>query len=342
LEETTPSVDGPPTDLVYAELTSSPNVTTGSSQTPIVAAVDCGTNSTRLLVVGAEGIALDRQMRITRLGEGVDATHTLSATAVRRTLDVLGDYGRRMNELGTSRVRAIATSAVRDAHNSSEFMNAAAEILGVGLEVLSGEEEGTLSFAGATAGLPAAMSELECVVVDIGGGSTEIIVGRPARHGRSAEVRVRSLDIGCVRVSERYFAKDPPSGEELERARRAVLLEVRKVAPGLSHLGRDTPLIGLAGTVSTLACLNVALSEYDRNRIHHTVLSRSDVEHWFSVLSKMSSRARLELPGMVAGREDVIVGGALVLIVLMEEIGCETCLVSEDDILDGIAASVRD
>jgi exopolyphosphatase/guanosine-5'-triphosphate,3'-diphosphate pyrophosphatase len=307
-----------------------------------VAAVDCGTNSTRLLLVGGDGALLDRRMHITRLGEGIDATRTLSTAAIRRTLDVLTDYRQRMDHFRTVRARAVTTSATRDAVNSQEFMDAATEVLGVELEVLSGQEEGRLSFAGATAHLPAAMlGEGPLVVVDIGGGSTEIAVGRYAARDLEEGVQVRSLDVGCVRVTERYLHHDPPMPEELERARQAIRTLVQEAADRLPSVAANSPLIGLAGTVSTLACLDGSISHYDRDRIHHTKLSRSAVERWLGLLANEKAKVRLELPGMVEGREDVIVGGALILAVLMEVFRCDECLVSEDDILDGLAASVR-
>ena len=182
-----------------------------------VAAVDCGTNSTRLIVVAPDGTVLKREMRITRLGEGVDATRRLSGGAIDRTATVLREFRGSMDRYGVTRARVVATSAVRDAENADEFMTLAEEITGVHPEVLSGDEEGRLSFAGATAHLdPALTGAGPLLVVDIGGGSTELAVGRPGRHRdtRALQVVARSLDIGCVRVSER-FHHDPPSRQDL-------------------------------------------------------------------------------------------------------------------------------
>ena len=186
------------------------------------AAVDCGSNSTRLLVVAPDGTVLERQMRITRLGEGVDAARKLSPAAIDRTLAVLRDYRRAMDGHAVARVRVVATSAARDAVNAEEFEAAAADVVGVRPEILSGEEEGRLSFAGATAHLPPdAAGAGPVLVVDIGGGSTELVVGHlgPVDDGSAPALTIRSLDIGCVRVSERFLREDPPGGDEMARAR---------------------------------------------------------------------------------------------------------------------------
>ena len=306
-----------------------------------VAAVDCGTNSTRLIVMARDGTVLERQMRITRLGQGVDASRSLGPAAIERTLAVLREYRGAMDARGAHRVRIAATSAVRDAANAEVFMTGAAEIVGVRPEVLSGEEEGTLSFAGATARLPSGMVGAGPVlVVDIGGGSTELAVGRPSSGTPGAAVAIRSLDIGCVRVSERWLRDDPPSAEELAVARAAVRAQIDAARGDLPALTSDSFLVGLAGTVSTVASLQQGLGTYDRARIHHFVLTREDVERWLTILSAEDARARLARPGMDEGREDVIVGGVLVLSSVMDVFDRPRCLVSEDDILDGLAASL--
>jgi exopolyphosphatase / guanosine-5'-triphosphate,3'-diphosphate pyrophosphatase len=308
-----------------------------------VAAVDCGTNSTRLIVVGADGAVLERQMRITRLGEQVDASRQLLPGAIDRTLSVLGEYRRSMDDHGVVRVRVVATSAVRDAGNAEEFMAEAGAITGVRPEVLSGEEEGRLSFAGATAHLPADLAGVgPLLVVDIGGGSTELAVGYPgqARGSEELDVVARSLDVGCVRVSER-FLRDPPRPEDLAAARGAVAEVVMAARADLPSPAPDGLVIGLAGTVSTLVRLDRGITVYDRARVHHAVLSRADIERWLDTLSSEEARARLARPGMVEGREDVIVGGVLILAVVMACFGRDRCLASEDDILDGLAAGLQ-
>lgn len=305
-----------------------------------VAAVDCGTNSTRLLIVGADGGALERHMRITRLGEGVDKSHSLSPRAMERTFEVLRVYRNLMDRHGVVRARVAATSAARDSANADQFLAGVREIIGVAPEVLSGEEEGNLAFAGATSHLPPGLANGGPVLVaDIGGGSTELIVGTVGSGAPAAAAR--SLDVGCVRVSERYLRHDPPRKAELHDARSAVGAILRTAHRELPRLEPSSPLVGLAGTVSTLASLKIGLAAYDRARIHHSLLSRDDVEHWLTVLAADDSETRLSRPGMAAGREDVIVGGAIVLAEIMSIFERPTCLVSEDDILDGIAASLR-
>jgi exopolyphosphatase / guanosine-5'-triphosphate,3'-diphosphate pyrophosphatase len=311
-----------------------------------VAAIDCGTNSTRLIVVAAGGTVLERLMRITRLGKGVDANRRLEPQAVERTLSVLREYRSIMDSLAVVRARVVATSAVRDASNAEAFMGPAALITGVMPEVLSGDEEGLLSFRGATSHLPPEVQRRGSVlVVDIGGGSTELTIGTiredpsPEDPGRRA-LATRSLDIGCVRVSERFLRHDPPRPDELAAARAFVseqVISARDVLPSVPPSG---VLVGLAGTVSTIASLAGGIAVYDRARIHHAVLWRDEVERWVTVLSSETSRERLARPGMVEGREDVIVGGVLILAVVMEAFDCERCLVSEDDILDGLAATL--
>lgn len=300
-----------------------------------VAAVDCGTNSTRLLIVDANGDVLERDMRITRLGEGVDSSHTLSQAAIGRTFEVLRAYRSHMDRHGVIRARVAATSAARDAENAEEFLAGVSEIIGVVPEILSGEEEGRLAFAGATAHLPSRpLDRGPVLVADIGGGSTELIVGAP---GLSTAPTARSLDIGCVRVSERFLLHDPPEPSEIHDARGAVRTVLQGAYDDLPPLRSSSLLIGLAGTVSTLASLKIGLAEYERARIHHSILSRDEVEEWLAVLAKDDRLARLSHAGMVKGREDVIVGGAIVLAEIMSTFGRSSCLVSEDDILDGLA-----
>jgi exopolyphosphatase/guanosine-5'-triphosphate,3'-diphosphate pyrophosphatase len=278
-------------------------------------------------------------MRITRLGEAVDATHKLSADAIARTVAVLADYRRMMDRHGVVRARLVATSAARDAVNADEFFGAAEEITGVRAELLSGLEEGRLSFAGATATLPADQRGVQALVVDIGGGSTELVVGLPVAAGAGAVAAV-SLDIGCVRLTERFFHHDPPLERELAEARSVVDAEVKTARSELPAIEDGGILVGLAGTVSTLAALALGLEHYERTRIHHAVLTGDEVDVWLERLSTEDRQARLERPGMVEGRADVIVGGVCVLAAVMAGFGRGECLVSEDDILDGLVASV--
>ena len=308
-----------------------------------VAALDCGTNSTRLLIVDRGGRELHREMRVTRLGEGVDASHRLSTEAISRTVSVLADYQKVMQHHGVLRARLVATSAVRDADNGNLFLEAAEDVTGVKPELLPGEQEGRLSFAGATADLRPLHSEIPKgvagreLVVDIGGGSTELVVGTPG--GAVDDVTAISLDVGCVRLTERLFSEDPIAPAALRAARKEVdglVAQARDLLPTLPP-GR---VIGLAGTVSTLASLAAGLERYDRERIHHYLLTRDEVEMWTALLAGEDIATRAARPGMVPGRADVIVGGLVVLAAVMEGFERRECLVSESDILDGIVASL--
>jgi len=302
----------------------------------VLAALDCGTNSTRLLVVGGDGAALAREVRITRLGQGVDRTRTLHPEAIARTVAALAGYRETMRRLGVVGARLVATSAVRDARNRDDFVAAVSAAAGVEAEVLTGFEEGRLAHAGATADLapPAGVD----VVVDIGGGSTELVASGPSG------LEVVSLDLGCVRLTERYLTSDPPRPAELDAAGRRIDAELRRAeeeAPTLASLPAGSRLVGLAGTVSTLSALEQGLAAYDRARIHHSVLSAATVGRWCDLLAAEPASARAVRPGMIEGRQDVIVGGALVLRAVMARLGFAECLVSESDILDGLIESQR-
>jgi exopolyphosphatase/guanosine-5'-triphosphate,3'-diphosphate pyrophosphatase len=306
------------------------------SDTAALAAVDCGTNSTRLLVVRASGEVAAREMRITRLGAGVDASRRLRPEAIERTLDVLKEYRAIMDAEQVTRTRLVATSAVRDASNPEAFLEPASAVVGVRAEVLSGDEEGRVSYAGATGDLPPIAGHT--VVIDIGGGSTEIVT---LVDGAIAAI---SLDIGCVRLTERYLQSDPPTAEEIDAARGAIEVELERAAqrmPVLAQIGSADRLVGLAGTVSTLASLELGLDQYDRDRIHHSVLSRTSVEKWCDLLGAERVRERAERAAITEGREDVIFGGALVLREAMRRFGFAECVVSEADILDGLILGLR-
>jgi exopolyphosphatase/guanosine-5'-triphosphate,3'-diphosphate pyrophosphatase len=271
----------------------------------------------------------------------------LSPDAVSRTVSVLADFRALMDLHGVVRARVVATSAARDATNAAEFLSAAFATTGVRPEILSGGEEGALSFAGATAHIAdVRVGPGPVLVVDIGGGSTELVVGeleprRPAGPGAAqAGVAAVSLDVGCVRLTERFLPDDPPRAEQLAEARRVVGSQLAGALAALPPLHPGGLLIGLAGTVSTLAALDRRLADYDRAAVHHVVLGRSGVRHWLDALAGQDSAARLARPGMVEGRADVIVGGVLILDAVMDVFQREECLVSEDDILDGLAATL--
>jgi len=297
-----------------------------------VAAIDCGTNSTRMLVVDPAGKTLSRTMTITRLGKDVDATGRIDEEALRRTVRVLLAMREEMDLFGVEKARLVATSACRDAGNRDEFLAAASDAVGVEAEMLSGEDEGRLAFAGATAGFYEERDEH--IVVDIGGGSTELI------FQREGLVSAVSMPLGCVRLTERYLRHDPPTKHEIDDVRRSIEQTVDNAITAAFSSPPRGSLIGLAGTVSTLAALEQQLSVYDHDRIHHFVLTMNMVLTWLDRLSSEPARERLHHPGMTPGREDVIVGGVLVLAVLMSRLNADTCLVSEADILDGIVGEL--
>jgi exopolyphosphatase/guanosine-5'-triphosphate,3'-diphosphate pyrophosphatase len=299
-----------------------------------VAAIDCGTNSTRLLVVDGDGQPVERLMRITRLGQGVDADRRLHPDAIARVAGVLQEFRAVLDRHQVTRVRAAATSAARDATNRDELFDAAEAAVGVRPELLDGMEEARLSFLGATADLPAGGPPL--LVADIGGGSTELVVGVPGEE----PIGAISLDIGCVRTTERWVEKDPPGPEALTNAlgeARDLLEDADRQVPALREAQR---MIGLAGTVSTVASLDLGLADYDRDKVHHHLMSRAVVEDWFRTMAMGDREDRLGNPGLEEGRADVIVGGMCVLVSIMRHRGFDACLHSEADILDGLCLTL--
>jgi len=296
------------------------------------AAIDCGTNSTRLLVHDGTR-TVERLMRITRLGQGVDATGQLAPEAIERTLGVLREYRSVIDRLGVTKTRMTATSAARDAANRDAFFAGARDIVGVEAELLSGDEEGRLSFMGATADLSPADGPF--LVVDIGGGSTEF------SYGVTDCEYARSVDIGCVRLTEKYISHDPPRPEELLACLSLVETYVDDVAREFPGMADAACFVGLAGTVSTTAAIEQGLAEYDRDRIHHFELTRPAVEDVFRTLATENRAERLGNPGLEVGRADVIVGGLCVLVQIMRQLDFDRCLVSERDILDGLVMSLQ-
>jgi exopolyphosphatase/guanosine-5'-triphosphate,3'-diphosphate pyrophosphatase len=299
-----------------------------------VAAIDCGTNSTRLLIVDASGTALVRQMQVTRLGQGVDATHQLAPEAVARTLEVLRRFRGLMDQHQVEATRLVATSAVRDATNGEDYLRQATEVVGATAELLPGQEEGRLAYLGATSGLAA--SNGDTLVVDIGGGSTELVAER------DGHLEAISLDMGCVRLSERFLQHDPPLKAEVAAAVAMIDEQLETATSAVAALNtlQNARLIGLAGTVSTLMAVELGLTAYDRAAVHHATLTRSAVERWTTTFAGETAAQRAERPGMLDGRQDVILGGALVLERVMQRFGFDQCLVSESDILDGLALSL--
>jgi exopolyphosphatase/guanosine-5'-triphosphate,3'-diphosphate pyrophosphatase len=301
-----------------------------------VAGIDCGTNSIRLLVAetGADGALYDlhREMRVVRLGQGVDRTGHLAPEALERTRVALADYAAVIGELGAERVRMVATSATRDAGNRDEFFSMVDATLGSPAEVISGTEEAALSFAGAVAGLPSASGRL--LVADIGGGSTELVLG-----DASGVLSSFSMDVGCVRMTERHLHDDPPTREQVAAVIDDLHAAIAEARGTVAVETADT-FIGVAGTVTTICAIALGLDRYDADAIHATTITAAQVADVTARLLSMSHDERAALPVMHPGRVDVIGAGALVLRTLMEEAAAGQVLVSEHDILDGIALSL--
>ncbi|HZC99023.1 MAG TPA: Ppx/GppA phosphatase family protein [Actinomycetes bacterium] len=295
-----------------------------------LAAIDVGTNSTRLLVADVEGGRITaqraREMVITRLGKGVDRTRRLDPAALRRTLEVLAGYAATCQRLAVQAIRVTATSATRDAVNREEFLDGVRRLLGVEAEVLSGDEEGAAAYLGATHDLP---GDERTLVVDIGGGSTELTIGN---HQPEATL---SIDIGCVRLLERHLHSDPPAANEVAALRRDVQAHLGKVRAVLDPASAAR-VVGVAGTVTTVTAIALGLETYDPARIHHAVVTASLVADTAQRLCAMTVAERAALPVMATGREDVIAAGALVLDEICRTLGFDHMIASEADILDGV------
>ncbi|MGY5032827.1 Ppx/GppA phosphatase family protein [Streptomyces sp. 900116325] len=309
-----------------------------------VAAIDCGTNSIRLLVADAdpatgELIELDRRMEIVRLGQGVDRTGRLAPDALERTFAACRRYAAVIKEHGAEKLRFVATSASRDAENRDEFVRGVLDILGVEPEVISGDQEAEFSFEGATKEL-AGRDHLAkpYLVVDIGGGSTEFVVGD------DRVLAARSVDIGCVRMTERHLVRDgvvtdPPTLGQIT-AIRADIDAALDLAEESVPLTEAATLVGLAGTVTTVAAIALGLQEYDSEAIHHSRISFEQVQEITGRLVTSTHAERAAIPAMHPGRVDVITSGALVLLAVMKRTGAREVVVSEHDILDGIGWSI--
>lgn len=308
-----------------------------------VAGIDCGTNSIRLLVADCDPATgelteLDRRMIIVRLGQDVDRTGRLAPEALERTFAACREYAAVIKELGAERVRFVATSASRDAENRADFVRGVVDILGVEPEVISGDQEAEFSFTGATKEL-AGTDHLEkpFLVVDIGGGSTEFVVGE--EHVRAA----RSVDVGCVRMTERHLVvdgvvTDPPTEAQIA-AIRSDIEAALDLAAETVPLTEARTLVGLAGSVTTVAAIALDLPEYDSAAIHHSRIPYERVREISERMLTSTHAERAAIPVMHPGRVDVIAAGSLVLLAIMERMGATEVVVSEHDILDGIAWS---
>ena len=325
-----------------------------------VAAIDCGTNSLRLLIADIDPDThrltdVQRRMEIVRLGQGVDATGMLAPAALERTLRVLADYAAQIRGAGVTAVRMVATSATRDASNAADFARGVRATLGIDPEVISGQEEATLSFAGATAELAGPLvastvvgadTRLEppFLVVDIGGGSTEFVLGSGDDDSAALAVPATgisdiSVDIGCVRLTERYLHSDPPTETEIKGAAADIDRTLDAVAAAIDVPAART-LVGLAGSVTTVAAIALGLPAYDPARTHHARISAATVHAVTLRLLSATRPERAAIGSMHPGRVDVIGAGALVLDRVMRRFGFADVVASEHDILDGIAWSI--
>jgi exopolyphosphatase / guanosine-5'-triphosphate,3'-diphosphate pyrophosphatase len=317
-----------------------------------VAAIDCGTNSLRLLIADVDPgrhtlTDVQRRMEIVRLGQGVDATGRLAPEALQRTFTALTEYAREITGARAAAVRMVATSATRDASNAGEFARGVRDILGVPPEVISGGEEARLSFTGATAELagngaaPATADRLlpPYLVVDIGGGSTEFVLGGGTDASAGDELAAISVDIGCVRLTERHLRADPPSAAEVAAARQDIDRALDDVATAVPVASART-LVGLAGSVTTVTAIALGLPVYDPSRTHHARLGIADVRRVTTQLLGQSRDERAAIGSLHPGRVDVIGAGALILDRVMARFGFNAVVTSEHDILDGIAWSI--
>jgi exopolyphosphatase/guanosine-5'-triphosphate,3'-diphosphate pyrophosphatase len=292
-----------------------------------LAAVDIGTNTVRLLVADEDLLPIERDQRITRLGKGVDASGVLDPASVGRTLEAVAGFVERARELGAERVRVAGTSALRDASNREAFAAAVVDATGVDLEVLDGRTEGRLAYLGATSWLP----EGRYVICDIGGGSTELMT-------MSDEV---SLDVGSVRMHERFVRSDPPSADDVSAAHDAISAALRSAIADLGLDGYEQ-LVGVAGTITTLTALVEGLRTYDPDRVHGARLDVTDVMSWCDRLNRMSVAEVRALGPVEEGRADVLGMGVLILTVVMDVLGAAALVASERDILDGLVLDLAE
>jgi exopolyphosphatase/guanosine-5'-triphosphate,3'-diphosphate pyrophosphatase len=299
-----------------------------------VAAIDCGTNSIRLLIADIDGNNVRevvRDMEIVRLGQGVDETGQFHPDAIARTLAAVDKFAAEIAKRGVEKIRFCATSATRDATNRHLFVDGVRDRLGIELEVISGDEEAALSFAGAIKDLDPSNGPF--LVVDIGGGSTEFV------FGTSTVEAARSVNIGCVRMTERHFASDPASVQQIESARTDIQAAIAQAA-AVVPITQAKTLVAVAGTATTVAAAALNLPEYDRYAIHLSRISAQQTHDAATMFATNTREQRLALGYMHPGRVDVIAAGSLVLSEIMKATGATEFVASESDILDGMAFSL--
>ena len=299
-----------------------------------VAAIDCGTNSIRLLIADIDGNnfrEIVRDMEIVRLGQGVDQTGQFHPDAIARTLAAVDKFAAEIAKRGVEKIRFCATSATRDATNRHLFVDGVRERLGIELEVISGDEEAALSFTGAIKDLDPSNGPF--LVVDIGGGSTEFVFGTATVEA------ARSVNIGCVRMSERHFASDPATPEQIEAARTDIQAAIAQAA-AVVPITKAKTLVAVAGTATTVAAAALELPEYDRYAIHLSRISAQQTHDAATMFATKTREQRISLGYMHPGRVDVIAAGSLVLSEIMKATGATEFVASESDILDGMAFSL--
>jgi exopolyphosphatase/guanosine-5'-triphosphate,3'-diphosphate pyrophosphatase len=299
-----------------------------------VAAIDCGTNSIRLLIADIDGSnfrEVVRDMEIVRLGQGVDETGQFHPDAIARTLAAVDKFAAEIAKRGVEKIRFCATSATRDATNRHLFVDGVRDRLGIELEVISGDEEAALSFAGAIKDLDPSSGPF--LVVDIGGGSTEFVFGTTTVEA------ARSVNIGCVRMTERHFASDPATAEQIESARTDIQAAIAQAA-AIVPITQAKTLVAVAGTATTVAAAALNLPEYDRYAIHLSRISAKQTHDAATMFATSAREQRLALGYMHPGRVDVIAAGSLVLSEIMKATGASEFVASESDILDGMAFSL--
>ena len=299
-----------------------------------VAAIDCGTNSIRLLIADIDGNnfrEIVRDMEIVRLGQGVDQTGQFHTDAIARSLAAVDKFAAEIAKRGVEKIRFCATSATRDATNRHLFVDGVRERLGIELEVISGDEEAALSFAGAIKDLDPSNGPF--LVVDIGGGSTEFVFGTATVEA------ARSVNIGCVRMSERHFASDPATPEQIEAARADIQAAIAQAA-AVVPITKAKTLVAVAGTATTVAAAALELPEYDRYAIHLSRISAQQTHDAATMFATKTRQQRISLGYMHPGRVDVIAAGSLVLSEIMKATGATEFVASESDILDGMAFSL--
>ncbi len=306
-----------------------------------LAVIDLGSNSTRLLAVDEHGVDLAREMTVTKLGQGLHRSGVLSEEAIARTVTAVEVFKRQCDGFGVTRIDAMATAAARNASNRDELFDALQRVLGFRPRLLSGVEEAEVGWLGATAWAEARATSFGepayDLMIDIGGASTEFAVGQPG----APPVQAFSIDVGCVRITDQFLASDPPNAVELSSAVTVVRSHLDDVAREIPLIKQADRLIGVAGSITTVAAIEIGMQTYDRNRLHRFELTHAAAEDVFRTVATEVAQDRAANPGLRADRVGTIVAGSLILCAIMRHFGFERCIVSESDNLDGAIARLR-